>query len=323
MPSTRRSRLLRAFAAAALTLTLVGAAVSDAEARAGRGGSFGSRGLRTWQAPAPTRTAPAPAPLERSATPATRPGATQAMPGQAAPASRGLFGGGFGRGLLGGLIGAGLIGMLLGGGFFGGLGSLAGLLGFALQVLLIVFLARMVFRFFQNRTQPAHATAGAGGPQGGNARMAGMGAPGAGPWNGDPLVIEGADFDAFERLLGEIQTAYSAEDLATLRRLATPEMAAEFADELADNASRGVVNRIAGVRLLQGDLSEAWREGATDYATVAMRYALTDALVNRETGAVVEGDPDRPTEATEMWTFRRAAGGGWVLSAIQQQGGGR
>ena len=68
------------------------------------------------------------------------------------------------------------------------------------------------------------------------------------------------------------------------------------------------------MKLLQGDLAEAWREGDTDYATVAMRYALNDTYVD-QSGRVVEGGPD---EATEVWTFRRSHGGKWLLSAIQQ-----
>jgi len=41
-------------------------------------------------------------------------------------------------------------------------------------------------------------------------------------------------------------------------------------------------------------------------------------LVDRSTGAVVKGDPDRPAEATELWTFVRERGGDWKLSAIQE-----
>jgi predicted lipid-binding transport protein (Tim44 family) len=76
-----------------------------------------------------------------------------------------------------------------------------------------------------------------------------------------------------------------------------------------------VQNRISDVKLLQGDLAEAWREGDTDYASVAMRYGLNDQLVDRASGRVVEGGPD---EATEVWTFRRNRGGNWMVSAIQQ-----
>ena len=78
-----------------------------------------------------------------------------------------------------------------------------------------------------------------------------------------------------------------------------------------------MVNQVTGVKLLQGDLSEAWREGNTEYATVAMRYALTDVTVERDGGRVVEGSRESQ-EATELWTFLRAHGGHWILSAIQQ-----
>ena len=49
-----------------------------------------------------------------------------------------------------------------------------------------------------------------------------------------------------------------------------------------------MVNQISDVKLLQGDLSEAWREINDDYATVAMRYSLNDKIVDRATGRVVE-----------------------------------
>ncbi len=124
------------------------------------------------------------------------------------------------------------------------------------------------------------------------------------------------DYDAFEQLLGDVQAAYSAEDLSALRAKATPEMVSYFAEELAENASRGVVNRVTDVKLLQGDLAEAWREGDADYATVAMHFALTDSIVERASGRTVDGG--QPGEVTELWTFRRARGGNWLLSAIQQ-----
>jgi predicted lipid-binding transport protein (Tim44 family) len=92
-------------------------------------------------------------------------------------------------------------------------------------------------------------------------------------------------------------------------------MVSYFAEDLAANASRGVVNRISDVKLLQGDLAEAWREGDTDYATVAMRFALNDQTIDRASGRVIEGGPE---EATEVWTFMRVRGGHWLVSAIQQ-----
>jgi predicted lipid-binding transport protein (Tim44 family) len=93
-------------------------------------------------------------------------------------------------------------------------------------------------------------------------------------------------------------------------------MLSYYAEELAANASRGVRNEISDVTLLQGDLAEAWREGDDEYATVAMHYRQNDALVDRDSGKVVDGSGVE--EGTEYWTFRRAQGGPWMVSAIQQ-----
>ena len=134
---------------------------------------------------------------------------------------------------------------------------------------------------------------------------------------GTDIEIDGADFDAFERLLGDVQTAYSGEDLNALRAKVTPEMLSYFAEDWAANASRGVTNQVSDVKLLQGDLAEAWREDNAEYATVAMRFSLVDKTVERATGRVVEGS-DAPQEATELWTFRRSPNGSWLLAAIQQ-----
>jgi predicted lipid-binding transport protein (Tim44 family) len=131
-----------------------------------------------------------------------------------------------------------------------------------------------------------------------------------------PLTIAKPDYDDFERLLTDIQAAYSDEDLNALRAKVTPEMLSYFSDQLAENASRGLVNKVTGVKLEQGDLAEAWNEGNVEYATVAMRFSLNDQMVDRATGRTVESEP--PGEVTELWTFIRARNGGWLLSGLQQ-----
>lgn len=78
-----------------------------------------------------------------------------------------------------------------------------------------------------------------------------------------------------------------------------------------------MVNHLSDVKLLQGDVAEAWREGDDDYATVAMRYSMVDRTLDRASGRMVEGATS-PQESTELWTFRRMRGGHWVLSAVQQ-----
>jgi predicted lipid-binding transport protein (Tim44 family) len=316
---TLRRPLLAALAlAAAVALT-----ASDADARAGRGGSFGSRGSQTFSAPPSTATSPTARPIERSMTQPGQPGTVGRTP-TTAPTG-GFFGRpGFMGGLFAGFLGAGLLGLLFGHGLFGGLGGFASILGLLLQVGLVVIVGRLLWTWWQRRNQPALAS----GPsfrdyaQGSSAPpIAGFGTSGAHAGQArasgtDEVGLKPDDFNNFEEVLAQVQSAYSAEDLARLRTLATPEMVSYFSEDLAANASRGVINRVSDVKLLQGDLAEAWREGDTEYATVAMRYALNDETFEREGGRLLEGGAG---EATEIWTFMRRHGGHWLLSAIQQK----
>jgi predicted lipid-binding transport protein (Tim44 family) len=296
----------------ALALPLM-LAVSSADARVGGGLSSGSRGSRTFSAPPSTSTAPGTAqPFNRTL---TQPGS----PGIGGAAGGGLFNSP-GRGLLGGLaagfLGAGLLGMLFGGGMFGGLGGLSSILGLILQIGLILIVVRLAMSWWQRRHAAAPAYAGAATGYGGPSSM--RSASGFGLGSGSaPLEIVPADYEAFERLLGDIQAAWANEDIAKLRTLASPEMVSYIDDDLAAYKARNQTNLVSGVKLLQGDLAEAWREGDTDFASVAMRYALVDKTIDNATGRVVKGS-DAPTEATEVWTFLRPRGGGWELSGIQQ-----
>jgi predicted lipid-binding transport protein (Tim44 family) len=304
-----RHRWLIALAAIATAFVLVAA---DAHARAGGGFSGGSRGLRTFSPPPSTSTAPnSAAPIQRTI---TQPGGATAT-GLGSGARPGLFGGGLFGVLAAGFLGAGLFGMLFGHGLFGGMGGFASIIGLLLQVVLVVVIARLIFAWWQRRNMPEPAYAAAHPATGhGFAGLGGM--LGSSAPAGQPLTIVKEDYDAFEQLLGDIQQAYSAEDVAALRAEMTPEMVSYFAEQMTQNASRGLINRVSDVKLLQGDLAEAWREGDADYATVAMRFALNDSMVERASGRTVEGGS--PSEVTELWTFRRARGGDWLLSAIQQ-----
>jgi predicted lipid-binding transport protein (Tim44 family) len=311
MKFTPRARSIVRMVAIVLSLALpLAIAVSSADARVGGGLSSGSRGGRTFSAPPSTSTAPNTAqPFNRTI---TQPGS----PNFGAPG-----GGFFNRpGLLGGLaagfLGAGLLGMLFGGGLFGGLGGLSSIIGLLLQIALIVFLVRLAMSWWQRRHETAAAFAG--GPSSLGAQSGLRSATGFGLGSGSPpLEIQPSDYEAFERLLGEIQAAWSNEDIATLHTLATPEMVSYLARDIEQNKARNVINKVSGTKLLQGDLAEAWREGDTDYATVAMRFSMIDKNVDRISARVVEGS-DQPVEVTEVWTFVRPRGANWELSAIQQ-----
>ena len=319
-----RFRFFALLSAAFVALTLV--SVDYAEAR--RGGSFGSRGLRTQQMAPPTRTAPnQTGPVERTMTPGQNSAARQQQTvGQQRP---GLFNG-MGGSLIRGILIGGLFGMLLGYGF----GGMAGALGFLLQLLLIGMLVSFAIAWFRSRNAPAMA----GGAPSRSARFDGPARRDATTDNGSQrtgggftlpriggaaaaqttdITLDQADLDTFERRLAEVQDAFSREDHAALRRLSTPEMVSFLSEELAENAKRGVRNDVTDVRLVEADIAEAWNEGTEDYATAAFRYESVDVLRDRQTGAI-EGGVEQPTETVELWTFVRRDGGDWKLSAIQE-----
>ena len=305
----RSSTVLTALAVAALAL-----APSFADARAGFGSSSGSRGSRTYSAPPSTNTAPSmAAPMERSMTPRAAPSAPYGAP-YGAPLQqpgRSGFGSGLMGGLAGGLLGVGLGGLLMGNGFMGGGGGF-GFIGLILQMALLFFVGRWLLRMFINR-QPSLA----GMPRMGQPAASGpmpMSGGGGGP---APVNVSPADFAAFETLLQDVQAAWSAQDLRAMQQFATPEMLGYFNEQLSTQASRGVRNTVTDVKLEQGDLSEAWAEAGREYATVAMRFSMLD-VTRDSSGRVVDGDVGLRTMATELWTFLRAPGGRWMLSAIQQ-----
>ena len=109
-------------------------------------------------------------------------------------------------------------------------------------------------------------------------------------------------------MLGDIQAAWSNEDVARLQRWRRRKWCRISPRTSQANRARNVVNKVSDIKLLQGDLAEAWREGDTDYASVAMRFSLIDKTIDRASGRLVEGS-EQPTEATEVWTFLRPRGG--------------
>jgi len=314
MRFTLRLRILVQAIAVVLSVALPSMlVVSSADARIGGGSSSGSRGARTFSAPPSTSTAPG------TATPFNRTITQPGSPGMGAPAAGGGFfnrGGGLLGGLAAGFLGAGLLGMLFGGGMFSGLGGMSSILGLVLQLGLVFLLVRLAMSWWQRRNMPSPAYAGPGAtaaPQSNFRSGMGFGVGAAAA----PLEILPADYEAFERLLSDIQEAWSNEDVGRLHTLASPEMVSYFTRDLEQNRAQNHINKVSGTKLLQGDLAEAWREGDTDYASVAMRFSIVDKTLDRATGRLITGS-EQPSEVTEVWTFVRPRGASWELSAIQQ-----
>ncbi|MEP6600436.1 MAG: TIM44-like domain-containing protein [Nitrospirota bacterium] len=135
--------------------------------------------------------------------------------------------------------------------------------------------------------------------------------------------VGAVDQDKFKEILGDVQAAWSKQDLDALKRLTTPEMLHYFSTALSENVSQEVENHVEDLRVLSIEVKESWTEEATDYATALLRWTARDYTVSLskqrgEAGYVVEGNDQTPTEVSEAWTFLRYRGGKWLLSAIQQ-----
>jgi predicted lipid-binding transport protein (Tim44 family) len=195
------------------------------------------------------------------------------------------------------------------------------MLGMLLQLLIIGLLIYFAVRLFRGR---AYANGGRGGGLGWPPRSAGAAAVPASGGRGRDINLSDADLQAFQAIHAAVQEAWSTGELGRLRPLMTPEMLSYFSEELTRNASQGVRNIVSDVELLKGELSESWEEGDLQYATAYLKWRAIDHVVRlgRSPGDpdwLVSGDPRRPVEAEEMWTFvRRRGGGQWLLSAIQQ-----
>lgn len=297
-------------------------AADASAARVGGGHSLGSRGGQTFNLPPSTVTAPkAAAPIERSMTSFGTRAPAVARPVIMAVPSR--FGG-YGAVLAGGLAGAALFALLWSAVSAGSVSDI----GPIMQIALIAGAAWLLLTFGRGPKKPALARGPSGSPTAAARNMLerfrqtlasnGGFAAGGGP---SALAIGSADYDRFEELLQDIQRAYGRDNSFALGAMTTPEMFSYASQDLAENAKTGVRNELSGVNLLQGDLSEAWHETGSDYATMAMRYDLIPVVAQQGSGRATSGVRIASEEVTELWTFRRDDRDpeqGWQLSAIQQ-----
>lgn len=319
--------------AAILLCAMIGMGPSLAEARAGGSYSLGGSGTFTSQGSrgAQSYSFNGPAPLQRSVTPQTSPNAPY---GAQTGYGYGGYGYGYGHpfltGLFGGFFGSWLGGMLLP---HWGMGwGLGGMVGSVFSWLLFLGAVWFLFRLFVGRgTGIPYAAMPYGTPSYGASPYAGPsgfgGLSGMFPAVGAPrfatIGVNASDYQAFEEILKNVQTAWSRGDLGALRRYVTPEMLSYFSEQLAENQSQGVINHVDDVELLKGEVREAWDEGHLHYATALMHWRARDYTVSSEgkpgTGEIVlRGDPQHASEASEMWAFACSPGGHWLLSAIQQ-----
>lgn len=311
-------RIKGALGALAVLVILIMAAglvmESSAWARAGGGGSSGSRGGRSFSAPSmPPRSSPSP-------TPGMTPNPGFGTPGM-----------GFGRspfwsGLAGGIMG-GFIGNLL----FGGR-AYAGPMGYGggpglLDLLVIGGLIYFLYRYFVRRRgeqsvyyeENTNSYSQYGSPYYGQPQLNDVERGLEEIRRFDPSFNTERFQETVEDLFFRIQAAWMNRSLDGVENVLTREMREYFSAEFARMKQEGFINRLENIAVRRVEPAEVWQESGKDFITVLFTANLLDYTVDDKTGELINGDKLNPVKFQEFWTFTRDTGSHtWQLSGINQ-----
>jgi predicted lipid-binding transport protein (Tim44 family) len=201
---------------------------------------------------------------------------------------------------------------------------------FALLALFVLWKLRSVLgerTGFEQRNDPSPVAEPASSPrppEAADARWQDFAERGSPLWDGlDSIAKAQPGFDPGAFLNGAREAykmvvhAFSVGDDATLRSLASDEVYGSFNAALAERAQRGETvetNFVAfnSVRMVSAAVEPVG-------ARIAVRFDTEFVTVTRDkAGQIVEGDPEKPQEIIDVWTFARrhdASGPNWLLVA--------
>ncbi|WP_136513874.1 Tim44 domain-containing protein [Geomonas edaphica] len=320
-----KRQFAKAFAVFAAVLMLSATVLeTSAHARAGGGRSMGSRGTRSYSAPASSYRQSAPSQQQYSPSP---------MPGGMQQPSAG---GGFLRSMAGGIAGGLLGGMLFRGmAGAGGMGFGGGGIGL-FEIVLLAGIAYLIFRMVKRRRSETPLASVPGGY--GYDRQQGYGGQAIPasyhveePARDDVQtglshlrqMDAGFDENRFKDLVMDnffrIQGGWMNRDQQALSPLLTPEMQGVFKEDIERLLREGRVNRLENIAVRSVELAEVWQEAGQDYITALIYANLLDYTTD-ENGTVVTGSKTEPVKFEEYWTFTRPVGNNpWRLGAINQK----
>jgi predicted lipid-binding transport protein (Tim44 family) len=126
----------------------------------------------------------------------------------------------------------------------------------------------------------------------------------------DAIAGEDKSFDPKHFLTGAraaydmIVTAYAAGDRRQLKGLLGREVYEGFENAIKEREQRGETVETRFVSIDGADLTAAEQRGKTAQVTVRLRSQLI-SVTRAKDGAVIDGNPDKVTDVTDVWTFAR------------------
>lgn len=120
----------------------------------------------------------------------------------------------------------------------------------------------------------------------------------------DPTFSENGFESGAKAAFGIIVDAFAHDDEDSLRPLLSPEVFANFSSAIQARKAAGELCENKLVKVDSTDISDAQMDGS--HARITVRYISEQIIVIKNAaGEVVEGDPDRVVEITDIWTFSR------------------
>ncbi len=142
-------------------------------------------------------------------------------------------------------------------------------------------------------------------------RWKGMAEPGSALANGlDAIVAADKSFDARAFLTGAraaydmIVTAFAAGDRGELKGLLGREVYEGFETAIKEREQRGETVESRFVAIDGADFVAAEQRGKTAQVTVRFQSQLI-SVTRDKAGNVIDGNPDKVTDVTDVWTFAR------------------
>jgi predicted lipid-binding transport protein (Tim44 family) len=142
-------------------------------------------------------------------------------------------------------------------------------------------------------------------------RWKGIAEPGSALATGlDAIVREDNSFDARHFVTGArsayemIVTAFAAGDRRELKGLLGREVYEGFESAIKEREQKGETVETRFVAIDGADLVSAEQRGKTAQLTVRFRSQLI-SVTRAKDGTVIDGNPDKVTDVTDVWTFAR------------------
>jgi predicted lipid-binding transport protein (Tim44 family) len=126
----------------------------------------------------------------------------------------------------------------------------------------------------------------------------------------DAIAADDKSFDAKHFLAGAraayemIVTAYAQGDRRSLKNLLSRDVYDGFDAAIGERENKGETSETRFVSIDKSEITAADMRARTAHVTVRFVSQLVSVTRDKE-GAVIEGNPDKVTDVTDVWTFAR------------------